>query len=230
MDHASNYKGEIWPDKQYCALQMSIGRRISVAVILSGGDGKGKGGGEKGERQMERCGRLQYNISSSGGDTHILSTHSSYHTWQEKKRKMQLNCIAVHLKGCCLLLRVHACVCFLPKREGVVRAVGLTVPHQVATLFTQCKQRLCFRTWQRAVVPSEQTHKDMTRHEGKKAKTNKQKKGSVLHLWEQMLTCVIKIYCKIDPGTCSSSLWYNVDPRVKFFLLSSFFFLLLQKM
>lgn len=29
-----------------------------MAVILSGGDGKGKGGGEKGERQMERCGRL----------------------------------------------------------------------------------------------------------------------------------------------------------------------------
>lgn len=172
--------------------------------------------GREGERQMERCGRLQYNISSSGGDTHILSTHSSYHTWQEKKRKMQLNCIAVHLKGCSgvmLPVVVCACVCFLPKREGVVWAVGLTVPHQVATLFTQCKQRLCFRTWQRAVVPSEQTQ----RHDkawGEKKPKPINKKGSVLHLWEQMLTCVIKIYCKINPGTCSSSLWYNVDPRV----------------
>lgn len=93
-----------------------------MAVILSGGDGKGKGGGEKGERQMERCGRLQYNISSSGGDTHILSTHSSYHTWQEKKRKMQLHCIAVHLKGCSgVMLPVVACACmrvFLTEERG----------------------------------------------------------------------------------------------------------------
>ena len=55
MDHGGNYKREIWPDKQYCALQMSIGRGISAAVILSGADVGREGGGERRERQMERC-------------------------------------------------------------------------------------------------------------------------------------------------------------------------------
>lgn len=70
MDHGRNYKGEIWPDKQYCVLQMSIGRGISAAVIWSGGDGGGEGG-----RQMERCGRLRYEIVCSGGFTRDVPSH-----------------------------------------------------------------------------------------------------------------------------------------------------------
>lgn len=94
-----------------------------MAVILSGGDGKGKGGGEKGERQMERCGRLQYNISSSGGDTHILSTHSSYHTWQEKKEKDAIklySCSSERVLRCyaaCCCVCMHACVSYRRERE-----------------------------------------------------------------------------------------------------------------
>lgn len=38
MDRDCNYKGEIWPDKQYCASHMSISRGISAAVMLSEGD------------------------------------------------------------------------------------------------------------------------------------------------------------------------------------------------
>lgn len=45
--------------------------------------------------------------------------------------------------------------CKLPQRQGVVRAVGLAVPHQVAALFTEREQRLGLGAGQRAVVPSE---------------------------------------------------------------------------
>lgn len=70
MEHGSNYKGEIRPDQQYCSLQMSIRRRISVAVILSRGDGGGEWEREMSVRHMEGCGRLWYEIGSSGGFTH----------------------------------------------------------------------------------------------------------------------------------------------------------------
>lgn len=88
IDHGSNYKGEIWPDKQYCALQMSIGRGISVAVILSGGDGGGKGGRQRRERQMERCGDCDMRLC---GFTHTSQSHG----WK-KMRSVQLNCNAVY--------------------------------------------------------------------------------------------------------------------------------------
>ena len=55
MDRGSNYKGEIWPDKQYCALKISIGRGVSAAGILRGGV-RLEGGRQRRVRQMERCG------------------------------------------------------------------------------------------------------------------------------------------------------------------------------
>lgn len=59
--------------------------------------------------------------------------------------------------------RVRACC--LPQRQGVVRAVGLTVPHQVAALFTEREQRLCLWARQWSVVPSE-------RHKWRHTQTN----------------------------------------------------------
>lgn len=61
MDRGTNYKGEIWPDKQYCALQMSIGRGISAAMILSGG-----GSGGEGERVGETDGEV-WRLQNGGG-------------------------------------------------------------------------------------------------------------------------------------------------------------------
>lgn len=49
MDHDCNYKGEIWPDKQYCALRADISSGISVAVMLNEGDSRW----EKKERETE---------------------------------------------------------------------------------------------------------------------------------------------------------------------------------
>lgn len=114
MDHGGNYKGEIWPDKHYYALQMSIGKGISVAVILSGVDagGEGEGGGKK---QVERCGRLRYEIGSSGGFTDTMHTLS--HT-AENLRSVQLNCSSKYLRCSDFFLFVcdtPVCVCVCEK-------------------------------------------------------------------------------------------------------------------
>lgn len=93
-----------------------------MAVILSGGDGKGKGGGEKGERQMERCGRLQYNISSSGGDTHTFHTLLLPHLARKKEKDAikLYSCSSERVLRCyaaCCCVCMHACVSYRRERE-----------------------------------------------------------------------------------------------------------------
>lgn len=83
MDRGSNYKGEIWPDKQYCAPQMSI-RRNRCSSDLKWGWRRERGG-EKEMRQMERCGDCDMR-SVAQVASHTLCTHSAV-TRQEKKKE-----------------------------------------------------------------------------------------------------------------------------------------------
>lgn len=77
----------IWPDKQYCALQMSIVWGISGATISIGGDG---GGGGR-ERQMDRCEDCDMRVIQLRW-LHVYSWDSQ---WQ-KKKSVQWNWKAVY--------------------------------------------------------------------------------------------------------------------------------------
>lgn len=93
---------------------MSIGRGISAAVILSGGDRGWEGGGGKEVRQMERCGDCDMR-SVAQVASHTLRTHSTVTRQEKKKRRAQSNCKAVNPRTILKVLR-----CFISCWSGRV--------------------------------------------------------------------------------------------------------------